>query len=122
MKSKFFALFILIFSFAIVKAQNKTVTGKVTSDNGEALAGATVSLKGTQKATTTNSSGEYSISVSPTGKEILIFSFVGKDPKEISVGERNIINVSLTNSTSTLNDVVVIGYGTVKRKDLTGAV
>ncbi|RNI35324.1 TonB-dependent receptor [Hanamia caeni] len=122
MKSKFFALFILIFSFAIVKAQNKTVTGKVTSDAGEALSGATVSLKGTQKATTTNSSGEYSISVSPTGKEILIFSFVGKDPKEISVGERNIINVSLTNSTSTLNDVVVIGYGTVKRKDLTGAV
>ncbi|MGN6298209.1 MAG: SusC/RagA family TonB-linked outer membrane protein [Ginsengibacter sp.] len=122
MKSKFFALFILIFSFAIVKAQNKTVTGKITSDNGEALAGATVSLKGTQKATTTNSSGEYSISVSPTGKEILIFSFVGKDPKEISVGDQNIINVSLTNSTSTLNDVVVIGYGTVKRKDLTGAV
>ncbi len=122
MKSKFFALFILIFSFAIVKAQNKTVTGKVTSDGGEALSGATVSLKGTQKATTTNSSGEYSISVSPTGKEILVFSFVGKDPKEISVGERNIINVSLTNSTSTLNDVVVIGYGTVKRKDLTGAV
>lgn len=122
MKSKFFALFILIFSFAIVKAQNKTVTGKVTSDAGEALSGATVTLKGTQKATTTNSSGEYSISVSPTGKEILIFSFVGKDPKEISVGERNIINVSLTNSTSTLNDVVVIGYGTVKRKDLTGAV
>jgi len=122
MKSKFFALFILIFSFAIVKAQNKTVTGKVTSDNGEALAGATVSLKGTQKATTTNSSGEYSISVSPTGKEILIFSFVGKDPKEISVGDQNIINISLTNSTSTLNDVVVIGYGTVKRKDLTGAV
>jgi TonB-linked SusC/RagA family outer membrane protein len=122
MKSKFFALFILIFSFAIVKAQNKTVTGKVTSDNGEALAGATVSLKGTQKATTTNSSGEYSISVSPTGKEILIFSFVGKDPKEISVGDQNIINISLTNSTSTLNDVVVIGYGSVKRKDLTGAV
>lgn len=122
MKSKFFALFILIFSFAIVKAQNKTVTGKVTSDAGEALSGATVTLKGTQKATTTNSSGEYSISVSPTGKEILIFSFVGKDPKEISVGERNIINVSLTTSTSTLNDVVVIGYGTVKRKDLTGAV
>lgn len=122
MKSKIFALLLLLFSFAVARSQNKMVSGKVISDQGEVLSGATVSLKGTQKATTTNSSGEYSISVPSTGKEILIFSFVGKDPKEISVGDRNTINVSLINSTSTLNDVVVIGYGTVKRKDLTGAV
>lgn len=122
MKSKIFALLLLLFSFAVARSQNKIVSGKVISDKGEVLSGATVSLKGTQKATTTNSSGEYSISVPSTGKEILIFSFVGKDPKEISVGDRNTINVSLINSTSTLNDVVVIGYGTVKRKDLTGAV
>jgi len=122
MKSKFFSLLFLIFSVAVARSQNKIVTGKVTSDAGETLSGVTVSLKGTQKATATNSSGEYSISVPSTGKEVLVFSFVGKDPKEISVGNRTTINVSLTNSTSTLNDVVVIGYGTVKRKDLTGAV
>jgi TonB-linked SusC/RagA family outer membrane protein len=122
MKSKIFSLLFLIFSVAVARSQNKMVTGKVTSDAGEMLSGVTVSLKGTQKATATNSSGEYSISVPSTGKEVLIFSFVGKDSKEITVGDRTTINVSLTNSTSTLNDVVVIGYGTVKRKDLTGAV
>jgi TonB-linked SusC/RagA family outer membrane protein len=122
MKSKIFSLLFLMFSVAVARSQNKMVTGKVTSDAGEMLSGVTVSLKGTQKATATNSSGEYSISVPSTGKEVLIFSFVGKDSKEITVGDRTTINVSLTNSTSTLNDVVVIGYGTVKRKDLTGAV
>jgi TonB-linked SusC/RagA family outer membrane protein len=122
MKSKIFALLFLIFSVAVARSQNKIVSGKVTSDAGEMLSGVTVSLKGTQKATATNSSGEYSISVPSAGNEVLIFSFVGKDTKEITVGDRSTINVSLTNSTSTLNDVVVIGYGTVKRKDLTGAV
>src|SRR6185437_6079053 len=122
MKSKFFSLLFLIFSVAVARSQNKIVTGKVTSDAGEMLSGVTVSLKGTQKATATNSSGEYSISVPSAGNEVLIFSFVGKDSKEITVGDRSTINVSLTNSISTLNDVVVIGYGTVKRKDLTGAV
>jgi TonB-linked SusC/RagA family outer membrane protein len=122
MKSKIFALVLLMFSFAVARSQNKMVSGKVISDQGEILSGATVSVKGTQIATTTNSSGEYSISVPSTGKEVLVFSYVGKENKEITVGNRTTINISLTSISSKLNDVVVIGYGTIKRKDLTGAV
>lgn len=122
MKSKFYTLLLLLFSFVVARSQNKTVTGKVTSEEGEVLSGVTISLRGMQKATTTNSSGEYSISVPSTGKEVLIFSYVGKETKEIAVNDRSTINVSLASTSSKLNDVVVIGYGTVKRKDLTGAV
>src|SRR6185312_6165353 len=110
MKSKFFSLLFLIFSVAVARSQNKIVTGKVTSDAGETLSGVTISLKGTQKATATNSSCEYFISVPSTGKEVLVFSFFGKHPEDMYVGNRTTIDVALTNSTSTLNDVVVIGY------------
>jgi TonB-linked SusC/RagA family outer membrane protein len=123
MKSKIFPFLLLMFSFAIARAQNKIVSGKVTSDDGATLSGATISLKGTTTATTTDLSGEYSISVPSTGKEILIFSYVGNEKKEVSIGDQKIINVSLVKtSSSSLNEVVVIGYGTVKRKDLTGSV
>lgn len=122
MKSKIFPFLFLMFSFTMANAQNRTISGKVTSESDEALTGATVSLKGSEKATTTNSSGDYSISIPSTGKEVLIISYVGKENKEIIVGNRSLINISLTSISSKLNDVVVIGYGTVLRKDLTGAV
>ena len=122
MKRKIYCFLLFLFSFTVVRSQNKTISGKVTSDNGEALPGVTVTLKGTKTATTTNTSGDYSIMVPSTGKEVLVFSYVGSDNKEVSVGTRTAIDISLTLTSSTLNDVVVIGYGTVKRKDLTGAV
>jgi len=106
----------------MARAQQKHVSGQVTSDEGGALSGVSVSLKGTSAATTTDTSGHYTIPVPSTGKEILIFSYVGKENKEVNVGSQNVINVSLAKSSSQLNEVVVIGYGTVKRKDLTGAV
>ena len=122
MKRKIYFLLLFLFSFAIAKSQNRTISGKVTSDNGEALSGATVTLKGTNTVTTTNSSGDYCLSIPSSGKEILIFSYVGRGKEEVTVGSRTTINISLTATSSTLNDVVVIGYGTVKRRDLTGAV
>ena len=122
MKIKICCFLLLLFSSTVIRAQNKTITGKVTSDNGEALSGATVTLKGTKTATTTNTSGDYSLSVPSTGKAVLVFSYVGSDSKEVAVGSRTTVNVSMALTSSTLNDIVVIGYGTVKRKDLTGAV
>ncbi len=122
MKSKIFPFLLLLFSFTMARAQQRNVSGKVTSVEGGSLSGVTISLKGTAKATTTNASGDYSISIPSTGKEILIFSYVGQEQKEITVGDQNVINVSLAKTASNLNEVVVIGYGTVKRKDLTGSV
>jgi len=122
MKIKIFPFLFLLFSFTIANAQNRVVSGKVTSDEGAPLTDATVSLKDSKTATTTDASGNYSISIPSTGKEVLIFSYVGNVNKEVIVGSRNVINVSLSKSSSTLNDVVVVGYGTVKRKDLTGAI
>jgi len=122
MKSKIYCLLLVTFFYTAAMAQNKTVTGTVISGDGEPLSGVTVNLKGTKITTVTNASGHYSIKVPSTGKEILVFSYVGSDKKEITVGSRTAINISMIITSSKLNDVVVVGYGTVKRKDLTGSV
>jgi TonB-linked SusC/RagA family outer membrane protein len=121
MKSKFCFFMVLLFSFTTAMSQNKKVTGHVTSGAGEPLLGVTVSVKGTKTVTATDASGNYSISI-PDANSVLEFSFVGSKTQEIKVGERNVINVTLQTTASTLNDVVVVGYGTVRRKDLTGSV
>jgi TonB-dependent SusC/RagA subfamily outer membrane receptor len=122
MKNKIYCLLLLLFSFTASMAQNKTVTGTVTSGDGEPLAGATVTIKNTKTATSTDPSGHYSISVPSTGTTILVYSYVGGEDKEAMVGSRTRINISMVITSSKLNDVVVVGYGTVKRKDLTGSV
>jgi TonB-dependent starch-binding outer membrane protein SusC len=122
MKSKFYFLVVLLFSFTTAMSQNKTITGRVTSGSGEALTGATVSVRGTKTVTATNSAGNYSIEVPSTGNVVLEFSYVGSKKVSIPVEGRSNVDVKLSVTASTLNDVVVIGYGTVKRKDLTGAV
>src|SRR5665647_259350 len=122
MKSKFYFFLLLLFSFTTAMSQSKTVTGKVTSGNGEDLSGVTVTIKGTKTATTTNATGQYSIKVPENGKAVLEFSYVGSQTKEVTVGTRSNIDISLVQTSSTLNDVVVVGYGSVKRKDLTGSV
>jgi TonB-dependent starch-binding outer membrane protein SusC len=122
MKSKFCFFVLMLFSFTTAMSQNKTVTGRVTSESGEALTGATVSVRGTKTVSATNSAGNYSIEVPSTGNVVLEFSYVGSKKVSIPVEGRSNVDVKLSVTASTLNDVVVIGYGTVKRKDLTGAV
>lgn len=104
-----------------VIAQNKIVTGKVTDAQGGAgLSGVSVQVKGSQAGTSTSPEGTYSITVPANGT--LVFSFIGFKIQEVKVSDRTSINVSMESSTaSDLNEVVVIGYGTVRRKDLTGA-
>jgi len=98
-----------------------TVTGRVTGTNNEPLSGVSVSIKGTAGGTTTDAAGNYSITV-PDGNTTLVFSSVGFAPQEIPVGNRTSINVTLSTSTAELNTVVVVGYGTQRRRDVTGAV
>jgi TonB-linked SusC/RagA family outer membrane protein len=104
-------------------AQGKTVTGKVTDGkDGSPVAGASVQIKGTTRGTTSDAAGNFRISVD-NNAAVLIISSVGYTRQEVPVGSLAEVNVSLNASAgSNLNEVVVIGYGTQRKKDLTGAV
>lgn len=97
------------------------VKGKVTDNEGKPLPGATIMIKGTYKGITTDTEGDYTIIV-PYDETVLVFSYVGFIRQEIKVGDKTTINVTLEQAISQLEDVVVIGYGSVARKDLTGSV
>ncbi len=99
----------------------QTITGKVTDESGEALPGVSIVQKGTTNGTTTNAEGRYSLNVSSTSV-VLSFSFIGYSSQEQAVGNNTTLNVSMSPSAESLEEVVVVGYGTQKRKDLTGAI
>lgn len=105
-----------------VPGAEKIVGGTVTSadDNGP-LPGVNVLVKGTTLGTTTDAEGKYSITV-PDENSILVFSFIGYIPQEVSVGNQTTIDVSLAADIQQLSEVVVVGYGTQKRSDVTGSV
>jgi TonB-dependent starch-binding outer membrane protein SusC len=111
----------LIFLVQIVIAQTKTITGKVVDSSQNALSSVTVKVKNQSGGTTTDASGNFSISV-PNSSAVLVFNYVGMQPQEVPVGNQSTVNVTLRPDNSTLNEVVVIGYGTVRKSDLTGAV
>ncbi|WP_335964485.1 TonB-dependent receptor [Galbibacter sp. PAP.153] len=110
-----FLLFCCITAFG-----QQTITGVITDDQDMPLPGASVLIKGTTTGTQTDFDGNYSIEAN-TG-DILVFSYVGMDTQEITVADTTTVNVSLTVSTNQLDEVVVVGYGTQKRSDLTGAI
>jgi TonB-linked SusC/RagA family outer membrane protein len=116
-------LFIMLLCFNLTAlAQQRTVTGVVTGDKeGKALAGVTVVVKGAATATSTNMDGAYTIKV-PNGNASLIFSSVGYVNSEIAVKSQSSIDITLVAVNKPLDEVVIIGYGTQKKKDLTGAV
>lgn len=99
----------------------QTVTGKVTDEDGEGLPGVSVLVKGTQKGTTTDQSGEYRLSVA-NGQAVLVFSFVGFLSKEFPVGSQSIIDVTLSADTKALNEVVVVGYSSKNQTQLSSSV
>ncbi|MCB9272660.1 MAG: TonB-dependent receptor [Lewinellaceae bacterium] len=112
-------LITFIFSFLVAIAGSAQVTGKVTDASGEPLVGATVSLKGTTQGTITDLDGTYDIAVK---EGVLLFSYTGYEPQEIAIDGRNTIDVVLQTASYLLDDIVVIGYGTQKKEDLTTAV
>ena len=99
----------------------RTITGNVTNDQGEALSGVSVQVKGEAKATTTSADGLFTINVEDNTK-ILIFSFVGMITKEVNIEGKASLQVVLSLSNRALDEVVVVGYGTQKRTLITGAV
>jgi TonB-linked SusC/RagA family outer membrane protein len=105
-----------------ILAQQINITGKVTLDQtNEALAGAAVSEKGTSNGVLTDAGGSFSLQVKDANS-ILVFSFVGMEAKEVVVGGQKVINVSMKESLSVLDEVIVTGYQTQRRADLTGSV
>ncbi|WP_229201330.1 SusC/RagA family TonB-linked outer membrane protein [Arcticibacterium luteifluviistationis] len=99
----------------------QTVSGTVKDDTGETLPGVSIVVKGTTNGTTTDIDGSFTLNV-PTKSSVLVFSFVGYLAQEVTVGNQSQINVNLKLDTQALDEVVVVGYGTAKKKDLTGAV
>ena len=106
----------------LTHAQQKTITGKVTNDkDGSPLVGVSVVAKGSKSGTQTGADGTYSLSVGAATTQ-LVFSYVGYAAQEVSIGGENVLNVGLISTGVGLTEVVVIGYGTARKKDLTGAV
>ncbi|MFN3758785.1 MAG: SusC/RagA family TonB-linked outer membrane protein [Algoriphagus aquaeductus] len=113
------ALFTMALSYE-VSAQQRVITGKVISEeDGLGLPGATVLVKGTTVGTTTDLDGNFSISV-PAGSDVLIFSFVGLKAKEEVIGNRSVVNVTLTTDASQLSEVVVTAIGIEREKKALG--
>jgi len=98
-----------------------TVTGRVTDENGEGLPGVTILLKGTAVGTATDFSGNYSLNV-PDGAGTLVVSFIGYQTQEVAINNQTSLNITLSPDAKALAEVVVIGYGTQEKKDITGSV
>lgn len=113
-------LSILFFSCLSLQAQTKTIVGTVTDQQKEPIVGVSVLLKGTHTGTITDLNGRYSISADAGAT--LVFSFVGMETQEIKVNKQTVVNAVLKDKAYQLNEAVAIGYGSVKRKDLTVSV
>jgi TonB-linked SusC/RagA family outer membrane protein len=115
-------LLFLLFVTSIAWAQDRVVSGKVTStEDGTAIPGVNVVLKGTTNGTTTDAEGRFSLSV-PNGGGSLVFSFIGLTTQEVGIGERTTVDVSLGLDVTQLSEVVVVGYGTTERRKLSTSV
>jgi TonB-dependent starch-binding outer membrane protein SusC len=112
----------VLFLSLVSYSQNKVVSGKVTdSKDGSALPGVTVTGKGTTIATQTAADGSFSVTV-PATVNALVFSSIGFVDQEMSIVGKNSVNISLASTNASLGEVVVVGYGTRQKKDLTGSV
>lgn len=125
-KNQFRTFFLAVIIFAMtgmggsVFSQALTVTGMVTGTEGEPLPGATVNVKGTIAGTITGFDGSYTLSCDPS--DVLVFSYVGYKPVETSIDGRTIIDIVLSEDVLALSEVVVVGYGTMRKQDLTGSI
>lgn len=101
--------------------QPTSISGSITDENGNPMIGVNIQIAGTIQGTITDINGEYSIEV-PNDDAVLTYSFIGYESQNVPVSGKTIININMIPSVSNLDELVVIGYGTVKRRDLTGAV
>lgn len=110
----------VLLSFTASIAQNN-ITGSVTGDDGAALPGVTIKVKGTTNGAVTKGDGTYMINV-PDATAVLVFSYTGYQQQEVAVAGRKVLDIQMNADVSLLDQVVIIGYGTVKKRDLTGSI
>lgn len=125
MRSAYFKFLLLTTSCFLLAvsgwAQTRKVSGRIISEeDGKPLSGVSIIIKGTSGGTQTNPSGEFSIDVAD--RDVLVFSYTGFSPREISVGSSSFIDLSLKTSAAKLDEVVVVGYGTTRRSKMTSSV
>lgn len=125
MRQKLFNVFLtcllcLTTTAAAFAQQSVKVTGKVIDSTNEGVPGVNVQVKGGSLGTITDIDGNYKIDV-PNSKSVLVFSFIGYETQEIAVGNKTVINVTMKDDTQLLDEVVVVGYGSARKGDLTGA-
>ena len=114
-----FSLLVAVTQFGYAQS---IITGAVTdAANGDVLAGTTIQVKGTNTGATTDAQGKYQIALPAAGKT-LVFSFIGYQPLEITIGNRSVVNAQLTATDNALSEVVVVGYGVQNRRDVTTAI
>ncbi|PSR52854.1 SusC/RagA family TonB-linked outer membrane protein [Adhaeribacter arboris] len=112
---------LIFLSWSHANAQGLTITGKVSGDKGEGLPGVTILVKGTTNGTATDGTGAFSLNA-PNGTGTLVVSFIGYTTQEVAINNRASINVTLVPDTKALDEVVVVGYGSQLKKEVTGAV
>ncbi|MFC0186415.1 TonB-dependent receptor plug domain-containing protein [Pseudarcicella hirudinis] len=105
----------------VSRAQQRTMTGKVTDVTGAGLPGVSILVKDTKTGTTSDVNGNYKISI-PQGSKSIIFSFVGMVSSVQAIGNKSVLNVTLENDVKDLAEVVVIGYGTARKADITSSI
>ena len=122
-KQLFSALLVCLLSFSIqiAAAQTKVITGTIQDEKAAGLEGATVAVKGSTVATITDRAGKFSLTIS-TAAEVIVISNIGYLSQEINIAGKSSFTITLVNNSQALTDVVVIGYGTARKKDLTGSV
>lgn len=116
------SIVLLLIGFGSALGQTRALTGKVTDEAAKDLPGVSVIIKGTQRGTTTDANGEYKLAIPEQGEVTITFSFVGYQSQDVQLGARSTLDIALTPEDKTLSEVVVVGYGTQRKKDLTGAI
>ena len=117
---KFLCLSVVLTLLSLSSWAQRAITGRVTDDQNNPLANVTVMVKGTSVGTVTNDNGHYSLTV-PAGGRVLVFSYTDRETKEVAIGSQSAVNASLTSTASSLESVVVVGYGVQQKKSFTGS-
>lgn len=118
---RIYLTFLLLISVLFSFAQPREITGRVTDRNGESLPGVSVSLNESAVATSTDANGSFKITV-PEDTKSLIFRLIGFTTQEVSIGQGNQVNVTLVEDFQKLDEVVIVGYGSMRKRDMTGSV
>ncbi|MGI8581087.1 MAG: carboxypeptidase-like regulatory domain-containing protein, partial [Chitinophagaceae bacterium] len=121
MRKLFLTLSAILFLLVNAISQNRTITGKVTDGNGQGLPKASLLVKGTRIGTATATDGSFTLNI-PSSAKTIIISGVGYTSKEIAIGNQADITVSLTADDKSMEEVIVVAYGTVRKEALTGSV